>query len=65
MGSAHGWNQVEILCVGARVRIVSCGVVVTDWTDPEPALCGPGPIALQLHKMPTGAMLAGGETIIK
>ena len=54
-GSSHGWNQIELLCVGGRVRIVSNGVLTTDWTDPDPALfVKAGPIALQLHKMDIG-----------
>lgn len=53
-GSSHGWNQTELLCVGGRVRIVTNGVVTTDWTDPDPSMVSPGPIALQLHKMDIG-----------
>ena len=54
VGSLHGWNQIELLCIGERVRIVSNGVLVTDWTDPDPSLVAAGPIALQLHKMDPG-----------
>lgn len=44
-----GWNQMEILGIGARIRLAVNGQEVADWTDPQPELCQPGPIGLQLH----------------
>ena len=53
--SLRGWNQVELLCVGARVRVAINGVCVTDWIEPEPSsMIAPGPIALQQHWMNIG-----------
>ncbi len=48
-GVQHGWNRMEILAIGSRIRHVVNGVVVADWTDPQPDLCHRGPIGLQLH----------------
>ncbi len=44
-----GWNRMEILAIGSRIRLAVNGQEVADWTDPQPELCGAGPIALQLH----------------
>ena len=52
--SLHGWNQVEILCIGSRVRVVINGVCTSDWTDPAPEHIQAGPIALQQHWMNIG-----------
>jgi hypothetical protein len=52
--SLHGWNQVEILAVGSRIRIAINGVMTSDWTDPEPHHIREGPIALQQHWMNVG-----------
>jgi hypothetical protein len=35
--SLHGWNQVEILCIGSRVRIAINGVCTSDWTVRPPS----------------------------
>ena len=43
------WNQMEILAIGARIRLAVNGKEVADWTDPKPELCQAGPIGLQLH----------------
>ena len=48
-GRQHGWNQMEILAVGSRIRLAVNGKAVLDWTDPKPELCGTGPLGLQLH----------------
>jgi type 1 glutamine amidotransferase len=44
-----GWNRMEILAIGSRIRLAVNGELVADWTDPMPELCQPGPIGLQLH----------------
>lgn len=44
-----GWNKMEILAIGARIRLAVNGQEVADWTDPKPELCGEGPLGLQLH----------------
>lgn len=44
-----GWNKMEILAIGSRIRLAVNGQEVADWTDPKPELCGEGPIGLQLH----------------
>jgi hypothetical protein len=44
-----GWNKMEILAVAPRIRLAVNGQDVADWTDPQPDLCGEGPIGLQLH----------------
>ena len=49
VGRQHDWNQMEILAVGRRIRHVINGTLVADWSDPQPELCGEGPIGLQLH----------------
>lgn len=48
-GRQHDWNQLEILAIGSRIRLVVNGKQVLDWTDPKPELCESGPIGLQLH----------------
>ena len=45
----QGWNQMEILAIGSRIRLAVNGQEVADWTDPKPELCEAGPIGLQLH----------------
>lgn len=47
--NAGGWNRMEILAIGARIRLAVNGREAADWTDPKPELCGEGPIGLQLH----------------
>jgi len=49
VGKQHGWNQLEILAQGNRVRLAVNGVPVLDWRDPEPDRIKEGPIGLQLH----------------
>jgi hypothetical protein len=44
-----GWNKMEILAIAPRIRLAVNGQLVADWTDPQPELCGAGPIGLQLH----------------
>jgi hypothetical protein len=44
-----GWNKMEILAFGDRIRLVVNGQLVADWRDPQPELCDEGPIGLQLH----------------
>lgn len=44
-----GWNKMEILAIAPRIRLAVNGKLVADWTDPQPELCGEGPIGLQLH----------------
>jgi hypothetical protein len=43
------WNKMEILATGHRIRLGVNGQLVADWEDPQPDLCGEGPIGLQLH----------------
>lgn len=54
-GNQHDWNRLEILAKGARLRVACNGIMIVDWTDPEP-FGGPqhegitaGRIGLQLH----------------
>jgi hypothetical protein len=49
VGKQHGWNDLEILAQGNRVRVVVNGTPVVDWRDPEPERIKEGPIGLQLH----------------
>lgn len=49
VGKQHDWNQLEILAIGDRLRVVVNGALVMDWRDPEPARIKEGPIGLQLH----------------
>jgi hypothetical protein len=44
-----GWNKMEILAIGDRIRLAVNGKEVADWKDPKPELIGEGPIGLQLH----------------
>ena len=44
-----GWNKMEILAIGDRIRLAVNGQLVADWRDPMPELCGEGPLGLQLH----------------
>jgi hypothetical protein len=44
-----GWNKMEILAIAPRIRLALNGQLVADWTDPQPELCGEGPIGLQHH----------------
>jgi len=48
-GKQHDWNRMEILAIGSRIRHAINGRLVVDWNDPQPELCQPGPIGLQLH----------------
>jgi 3-keto-disaccharide hydrolase len=48
-GKQHGWNDMEILAQGNRIRLAVNGQQVLDWRDPEPKLIREGPIGLQLH----------------
>ena len=48
----HGWNKLEILATGHRIRLAVNGQLVADWEDPKPELCEEGPIGLQLHSNP-------------
>ena len=44
-----GWNKMEVLAIGNRIRLAVNGQLVADWRDPKPELCGEGPLGLQLH----------------
>lgn len=44
-----GWNKMEILAIGDRIRLAVNGQLVADWRDPQPDTCVAGPIALQHH----------------
>ena len=44
-----GWNKMEILAIGDRIRLAVNGQLVADWRDPQPETCVEGPIALQHH----------------
>jgi len=44
-----GWNKMEILAIGDRIRLAVNGKEVADWRDPKPELIGEGPLGLQLH----------------
>ena len=48
-GKQHGWNDMEILAQGNRIRLVVNGVLALDWREPDPKYVAEGPIALQLH----------------
>jgi hypothetical protein len=60
-GKQHDWNRIEILAIGNRIRLAVNGKDVADWSDPNPELCQPGPIGLQLHqnKMPQEVQFRG------
>lgn len=47
-----GWNKMEILAIGDRIRLAVNGQLVADWRDPKPELIGEGPIGLQHHSNP-------------
>src|SRR5262245_51587686 len=49
VGKQHDWNEMELFAQGKRVRLIVNGVLVVDWTDPEPNRIQEGPIGLQLH----------------
>lgn len=49
VGKQHGWNKIEILAQGNRVRVAVNGKQVVDWRDPLPKRIMKGPIGLQLH----------------
>src|SRR5262249_5146714 len=36
VGKQHGWNDIEILAQGNRVRVAINGAAVGDWRDPGP-----------------------------
>lgn len=42
------WNQIEVLVIGDRVRMVANGKLVIDFTD-KPGMLKDSPIGLQLH----------------
>ncbi len=44
-----GWNKMEILALGDRIRLAVNGQLVADWRDPKPELVAEGPLGLQLH----------------
>jgi Domain of Unknown Function (DUF1080) len=48
-GKQHGWNDMEILAQGNRIRLVVNGILAVDWREPDPKYIEEGPIALQLH----------------
>jgi len=54
VGHQHGWNHMEILAQGNRIRFVLNGHLAADWREPEPERIDEAPIGLQLHsnKMP-------------
>ena len=43
------WNHIEILVIGDRIRFVSNGVLVFDYTEKDPKMLQASPIGLQLH----------------
>lgn len=43
-----GWNRIEILVIGNRIRMVANGRLVIDFTD-KPKMLKKSPIGLQLH----------------
>jgi hypothetical protein len=49
VGKQHGWNDIEVLVQGNRVRVAINESAVVDWRDPEPDRIKEGPIGLQLH----------------
>ena len=49
VGHQHDWNELEILAIGNRIRVVCNGTLIVDWRDPEPWRIKAGPIGLQLH----------------
>ncbi len=49
VGKQHGWNHIEILAQGNRVRFVLNGKLISDWREPQPDRIHTAPIGLQLH----------------
>lgn len=49
VGKQHGWNKMEILAQGNRIRFVLNGKLISDWRDPLPKRIKEAPIGLQLH----------------
>jgi hypothetical protein len=49
VGKQHGWNHLEILAQGNRIRFVLNGVLISDWREPLPDRIKEAPIGLQLH----------------
>src|SRR3954447_24111241 len=49
VGKQHGWNHIEILAQGNRIRFVLNGVLISDWREPLPDRIKEAPIGLQLH----------------
>lgn len=43
-----GWNAIEILVLGDRIRMAANGTEIFDFTD-DPGRLRPSPLALQLH----------------
>jgi Domain of Unknown Function (DUF1080) len=50
VGHQHGWNLIEILAQGNRIRVAANGKQIVDWYDPKPERIKVGPIGLQLHQ---------------
>jgi hypothetical protein len=48
-GKQHDWNDMELLAIGDRIRLVVNGQAVLDWREPDKKYIAEGPIALQLH----------------
>lgn len=49
VGEQHGWNRMEILAQGNRVRFVLNGELISDWREPLPKRIKAAPLGLQLH----------------
>ncbi len=49
VGKQHGWNTIEILAQGNRIRFVLNGKLISDWREPLPKRIKVAPIGLQLH----------------
>jgi len=47
--SQNGWNKVEILARGNRVRCAFNGVETMEWREADPGRIVAGPIGIQLH----------------
>jgi hypothetical protein len=50
IGHQHGWNLIEILAQGNRIRVAANGKQIMDYYDPKPERIKVGPIGLQLHQ---------------
>lgn len=48
-GKQKGWNQVEILAQGNRIRVAINGHQTMDYVEPNPDFIFEAPIGLQLH----------------